>query len=226
MAVDTQVTTFSEPIVIYGLLDPRTQECRYVGKAKNAQKRLKEHFGKRALQRHTHFTQWIKSLKNKGLFPDIVILEETNSVNWKEAEIFWIGYMKFLGAKLTNGTSGGQGGDLSVEAREKQATALRGRKRILSPEHRAKITAANQARAKTAEWRRKISVAAKRRCQRDPITMKKRIRHALKFQRANGPYKRNCTVCGTDFESKTKPGKFCGAYCRGYDFRVRHQRAA
>ena len=208
MAVDTQLTTFSDPIVIYGLIDPRTQECRYVGKAKNVQKRLKEHLHKCNLQRHTHLNQWLKSLKNNDLSPDTMILEKTNENDWQEAEIFWINYLKFLGAKLTNGTLGGQGGDISPEARERQAAALRGRKVIFSPEHHAKLKAFNQARAKTPSWRRKISDAAKRRCQREPEVMRKRSRRGLEAQWANGPYKRDCAICGKIFESKTKPGKF------------------
>ena len=212
MAVDTQLTTAPDPTVIYGLIDPRTRECRYVGKSKNAPKRLKEHLGMRALQQQTHLSKWIKSLKNKDLSPNIIILEQTDADNWKEAEIFWVGYMKFLGAKLTNGTSGGEGGDLSAEARKRQADALRGRKRVFSSEHRAKIATVNRARARDKAWLAKIKEAARRRYLRDPDHVLYASKAAIGAPRI-AHYQMVCKCCGREFKTTTRKSRYCDRQC-------------
>lgn len=90
---------------IYALVDPRTSECRYVGKTNRIKKRYYEHCLKK---KNTKTSSWIKSLH--PLLPEIIILESLNA-NWIEAECFWIAYMKSLGCKLTNLTTGGEGTD-------------------------------------------------------------------------------------------------------------------
>jgi hypothetical protein len=47
-------------IIIYGLFDPRTGELRYVGKARDPQKRLKGHL---AARRRTPVYDWIGALR-------------------------------------------------------------------------------------------------------------------------------------------------------------------
>src|SRR3990167_2619318 len=114
-----------ETSFIYGLCDPITQQLRYVGKTNNLKKRLWTHL--RSMEK-SHLYSWIKSLKNRGLTPEIFIIERTLSSAWREAEMFWISYFRAIGADLTNQLDGGLGG------------AVRGR--TISKETRKKISAA------------------------------------------------------------------------------------
>lgn len=96
---------------VYGLIDPITNELRYIGKSYNVQRRLSEHLEPNQLKLKTHKARWINSLFKKGLKPTFIILENNlNQKNVNEAECFYIEYYKFLGARLTNGTIGGDGG--------------------------------------------------------------------------------------------------------------------
>lgn len=68
---------------IYGLFDPRTGELRYVGKARDAQKRLKGHLSAR---RRTPLYDWIGALRALGLAPDMRVLETVAPHEWQAAE--------------------------------------------------------------------------------------------------------------------------------------------
>lgn len=216
----------TQMVSIYGLVDPTTNQLRYVGKSTHPTKRLREHLGKRALRARTHLTSWLRSLLAQGREPEVVILEDVSADDWQDDEKFWIAYMKFLGCRLTNGTQGGEGGLLMPAARAKQAAALRGRKVKRSADHLAKIVECNKRRASDPAWLRKISAAAKARVRRDPDHMRRVSRLGSLAALAAGPYSRECAVCSKEFVSKTKPGKFCGPKCRGFDFRERHREVA
>jgi group I intron endonuclease len=95
---------------IYALVDPRTQECRYVGKANNIHTRLRKNNTSAHKLRATHKNSWLKNLHSDGLAPDVVVLEVVPKACWVEAERFWVQYMRFLGCRLTNSTDGGDGG--------------------------------------------------------------------------------------------------------------------
>ena len=250
MAVDTQLTTAPDPTVIYGLIDPRTQECRYVGKAKDAVKRGYLHVCESQLRRKTYKNHWIKSLLREGQRPEMIVLEETTSANWKEAETFWIGYLRFLGARLTNATSGGDGvHDPSPEAREKMGAACRGKNRTFTPEHKAKIAAANRRRATDPAWlmharsnlaknrnlrghdwsqeaRQRASMSGKRRW----IKQSKEERLAFSaagFKARVAKYKREifCAVCETKFSVVDIKAMYCSGTCRQRAYRQRQSGA-
>ena len=106
--------TKSKKYLIYALIDPITNMIRYVGKSAKGMKRPKEHFTPGALKKKSYRSSWIKSLKkNYDVRPDIEILEsfEDNVDRYviNEAEIFWIGYLRYIGCPLTNLTDGGDG---------------------------------------------------------------------------------------------------------------------
>jgi hypothetical protein len=91
---------------IYALIDPLTDECRYIGKTRmGLHARLANHLGcKKAL----YSSHWIHGLKGQGYAPDVIELESGLSESeWPEAEQFWIAYFKMIGARLTNYTIGG-----------------------------------------------------------------------------------------------------------------------
>ena len=109
---------------IYALCHPLTNEVRYVGKTVNFKDRMKGHLKVRNKLRSSN---WIKSLPDK---PVAIILEEVDK-DWADAERFWIAYFKFLGARLTNSTSGGEGEvgvKLSEDTKKKLALANIGKK--------------------------------------------------------------------------------------------------
>ena len=150
-------------VTIYALLDPRTRACRYVGKSKHATVRGYQHLCASQLAPATHRNHWIKSLLFIGLKPEVVVLEETSSAEWQEDEMFWIAYLKGLGADLTNATAGGDGlHDPSPETREKIGASCRGKSKVFSAEHKRKIGEANRQRAKDPTWRANACETLKR----------------------------------------------------------------
>ena len=97
-------------IKIYKLIDPISDEIKYVGKTKNSlTKRLYEHFTKRNLSNNNHKNNWIKKLISLNLRPKIEIIETVTEQNWIEREMHWIKFYKDLGCNLTNTTDGGEG---------------------------------------------------------------------------------------------------------------------
>lgn len=167
----TPKTTF-----IYVLIDPETQEVRYVGKANNPQVRFGSHLRDK---QNTHKTNWIRKLQSKGLKPLMEVIEEVPYEQWKEREMFWIAFYQAQGCNLTNSTGGGDGHDLAPESRAKISAAAKARKREpfseewrrklgdiargkkQSPEHVAKRTAKQLGSTHTPETRGKISAARK-----------------------------------------------------------------
>jgi hypothetical protein len=164
---------------IYGLIDPRTQELRYVGKTINPLPfRLSQHINDAARGRVDIFRfRWINKLSRMGLKPDIFEIETVTS-NWQEAEQFWIAYFKSIGADLVNATAGGDGihsHKHSAATKAKMSAAAKSgsydlRKRrgeaisraLNRPESKARLIDAARKRF-TPEVRAKISDANKRR---------------------------------------------------------------
>jgi len=95
------------PIYIYALVDPVTDQIRYVGMSVNPSRRLQLHV--RDLRGKTHKSCWIAKLKGIGQIPRMVILEECDSDTWKVRERWWIDKLTSDGLRLTNGTRGGDG---------------------------------------------------------------------------------------------------------------------
>jgi group I intron endonuclease len=103
--------------VIYALLEPKTNEIRYIGKAKNLVIRLRKHVQSSKLKEKTHKNNWVKSLLKSGeIFVSIVIDSALTDDELNEKEIKWISHYKTIGCRLTNATTGGDGGKLSPES--------------------------------------------------------------------------------------------------------------
>lgn len=143
---------------IYALVDQTTHEVRYIGKSKDPQRRFKAHLKDRRL---SHKTCWLKGIDYRA---DCVVLEEC--VDWAEAERFWVAYFKFLGARLTNMTTGGEGvpgAPRSAETRAKMSASRKGCKvslgvRIKMSERLIGNTYSRGVKH-TEETRKKVSVA-------------------------------------------------------------------
>lgn len=98
---------------IYVLIDPRTNQVRYVGKTDNIRKRYNHHL---IYNGKSHKTSWIKNLKTNGCKPIIEVIDEVPLIDWKFWEVYWISQFKTWGFDLTNNTNGGEGfasGDLN-----------------------------------------------------------------------------------------------------------------
>lgn len=129
---------------LYFLLEPDKDEVRYVGITKNT---LEERFYKHLRDKHRNYRcNWIKGLLNENTCPRIVSVAEglTKEEAIKE-EIFYIAYLKFCGARLTNGTCGGDG--------------TWGH--IVTPEVRNRLRVKSSGRKVSVETRLKMSVARK-----------------------------------------------------------------
>lgn len=97
---------------IYGLLDPRTNQIRYVGKSKNPARRYKEHIKKDKY--NPYKDAWTSQLKAVGLLPELRIFEHAEGRDIDALECLWIAKCKEFGCSLTNLAVGGTGGDTGV----------------------------------------------------------------------------------------------------------------
>jgi len=144
--------------LIYGLVDPRTDGVRYIGRSSSGTKRPKQHRHPSRLPKDpTHKGRWLRALKRQGLSYRIRVLERVPSDELlDDAEKRWIVHGKEQGWQLTNLTGGGHG--------LYQHT--------FTKEHRERISKANKGRKLTEEQRHKLSEAAKR-WKRTPEHMEK-----------------------------------------------------
>lgn len=93
---------------IYILIDPISNEIRYVGKTNNIKQRLDNHKN-RCRDTNTHKRHWINKLRLKGLYPELEVVDKVLVSEWHYWEKFWISYYKSIGCRLTNVTYGGDG---------------------------------------------------------------------------------------------------------------------
>lgn len=97
-------------IYIYQLVDPRDGLIKYVGQTNNIKKRFSFHISPTSIKRKTRNSNWLNKLNILGLKPELDIIDIANNEDEADRlECFWIGYYKYIGLKLNNGTNGGQG---------------------------------------------------------------------------------------------------------------------
>lgn len=143
-------------IYIYPLIDPFTNEVRYIGKTCYLKQRLQRQCCEKS---NTYRCHWIQSLMAQGKRPIQEILEELEpDADWQTSERKWIAYGRAQGWRLTNSTDGGDGVlNLSGESKERMLKTWKGRKH--RPESLAKMSAASSAHRASAETRVKMSKA-------------------------------------------------------------------
>lgn len=107
-------------VEIYGLFDPDSGELRYIGKANNAQKRLKTHLTERHLKRPV--CRWINSLVTKGKLPALVVLETVEKSLWEDTERRLIAEHRKT-SRLLNLADGGARPSQTPEQRQNAARA-------------------------------------------------------------------------------------------------------
>lgn len=120
-----------ETIKIYALINPKTGEVRYIGKTiQTLERRLTNHISDGRKKRYKNYTvNWINSLINQNLLPEIILIDEINfEENWEWLEQYWISQFKTWGFNLTNLTEGGDGNKnqkFSKESQIKKANTIK-----------------------------------------------------------------------------------------------------
>lgn len=174
---------------IYGLIDPRDNELRYIGFTSiSLKRRLITHLSPSALKKNTHKNNWVKSILYEKIKPEIFLIQKTDKENWEFDEQWNIQYFKAIGCRLTNECSGGRGFyDISDAIKKKMSDSHKGAKnsfygkkhteeskrkismfhtgRKLTKEHIEKVRASSLGRImppKTEEWKRKQSESHKK----------------------------------------------------------------
>lgn len=169
MSLYRQIDLLERDTTIYGLIDPRTSQLRYVGKTVlGLQDRLNRHCNESNTEIKNHRVDWIRNLAKAGLRPEIIELE-TVRADWIEAEQFWISYMRFIGCELVNATFGGEGAPgikPTRLARLRMSRSQLGRKH--SAATRKKISESNMGKRHTALTLEKLRRSQKRRQKRSP----------------------------------------------------------
>ncbi len=96
---------------VYTLKDPRTGTIRYVGwTVKSLARRLNIHIQDAVSKpARSHRAKWILSLLSIGIRPVIDAIEQGQGDGWAQAEKRWIAKFRAEGARLVNGTDGGDG---------------------------------------------------------------------------------------------------------------------
>lgn len=89
---------------IYGLFDPRTAQCFYVGKANDPQQRFRAHL---KCRKNPAKHRRIRDIHRDGFEPYLQILESVPAKQWEAAEVKWIYQFTQSGEPLTNLTPGG-----------------------------------------------------------------------------------------------------------------------
>lgn len=142
---------------IYALIDPETNEIRYIGKANNPEQRYKRHLRQ---SDDTYKQRWINDLKSRELKPILHIIEEIPFEQWEEREKYWIAFYQAQGNHLTNTHEGGSGGIYNDRnMAEKVSSKLKGRPSKLrgvkrpprDPEWSAKISAGHKGKKQSPE---------------------------------------------------------------------------
>lgn len=88
---------------IYALIDPITNEVKYIGKSNNIIQRYKAHINK-SRKHQKNKIEWINSLNENGLKPLIFVLDEVPMGESKFWETYWVSQMKTWGYTLFNYT--------------------------------------------------------------------------------------------------------------------------
>jgi len=158
----------NQTVFIYGLNDPETGKCRYIGKSDNPAHRYRLHLWN-ASRYKTHKDCWIKSLLSSGKVPVLEVLREVPVAGWQVWERAFIEVYQERGFDLTNLAVGGLGGQSgkspSAETRLKLSLALRGRPgRIPSEGTRNKISNALSGRSLSLETIQKMSESRTGKC--------------------------------------------------------------
>jgi group I intron endonuclease len=122
---------------IYTIAD-ENGNIRYVGKSNNPQRRIHQHLRE---GKNSHKYNWLQSIKKRGFFPVVEILDEVPVNDWETHEIYWISQFKAWGFNLVNKCDGGIGPNGSIRSDKfKDNISKRQKDKKLSEEHKLSIS--------------------------------------------------------------------------------------
>lgn len=183
---------------IYKLIDPRTEEIRYVGQTHCGLKtRLNKHIREARYQNKTKNHKWINSLIKDGCSPVIELLEivDFTKHTWQEREIFWIEELSKMHS-LNNHSLGGDGTlGFSPTLEMRKAVSEANKRRIWTEESRKKaseshkkhvgwhhsfearknMSRAHKGKIISEETKKKMSEAQKKRAKREHIFTEEQV---------------------------------------------------
>ena len=95
---------------IYGLVDPRDNEIRYIGQSIDPEQRFKIHWRERCkhkivVSNHKYQSEkalWLYELDMQGLKPSMTIIEQCDPKEADQKELYWIKEYSKNGRWLTN----------------------------------------------------------------------------------------------------------------------------
>lgn len=103
-----QIHKLQSNFIIYALLDPNTLEIRYIGKSCSGYRRIRQHLSLSQLKSKNKKSNWLKSLLNDKLYPQVKILDYAeDNTTLCDLEKFYIKQHKTT--RLLNMTDGGDG---------------------------------------------------------------------------------------------------------------------
>ncbi len=182
-------------IFIYLLVDPITDEIKYVGKTNEPLVRLRGHLVVRNTKKRKD--AWIKSLKDKKLKPVVEIIDEVVDEEWEFWEQYYISLFRSWGFNLYNLTNGGEGVDIGHIPWNKGKTGVyseehleRMRNRKVSKETKEKIKAARAKQVISKEGYKKSSEKKKG---KKPPYMEKLSPEEISKLRNSGNFKKGST---------------------------------
>jgi hypothetical protein len=116
---------------IYKLIDPTTNEIRYIGQTDNIKRRYNDHvsssLNKNSSSYNTHKSCWIRKIVNNNLVPIIEIVEECDNLEQSNIrERYYIEKLTIEGYKLTNSYITDVT-EFSSHTREKMSSAKKGK---------------------------------------------------------------------------------------------------
>lgn len=145
---------------VYGLVDPRTDEVRYVGKTiASPYGRYRSHVKDAEIGKIGHRSNWIRQLSHLDLRPRLLIIEQGVPVSTiNDRERWWVQSGRSWGWDLTNATRGGEGAiRWSDDSRKNLSRAMKGKKR--SPEAVALTAAAHRGMKRSESTCEKLSTS-------------------------------------------------------------------
>ena len=186
--------------LIYGLVDPRTEELRYIGQTmKTLKKRLSQHLAEIKTKKNSLKLGWLRELSKLGCQPDIVVLDEYDAVeptkeqtkNWLDTnEVLAIDFYREAGCRLTNMTDGGEG------------------TRLFGPAN--------------GTWGKPVSDERKKKISESLVG-----RPSGRLGTGRDPVEKKCKKCGEKFKTKREEQLYCdrSCYTSSDEFRVNQRKS-
>jgi len=94
---------------IYSLIDPRTNEIRYIGKTIDPERRRRDHYKYAVRNPQVPKDLWYRSMLDKGVEPIFHIVMKIPDDRWQRLERQVIAKYREMGYRLLNMTDGGDG---------------------------------------------------------------------------------------------------------------------